>query len=1260
MVCNPSSSHPACKKCKLFDTLKPRTKESVIEVLRQKKASDEDEDDKEDEDGDSPVTSKVYVGEKVPLDNPFADCVWFDRGEATLGFPIQERDDHILVIGEPLGRAYEDSGNFWEWNVFQKLFTLWESLGILDRVVYVPVTRCYSPYENGKPKISVHQLGYCFTFTADIIREIKPKAIIPLGYDACRALTKRGDDFNLSGRVYHWTDIDKTTYAVIPQWGYAFIQRDEKRFSSVYRKNWTNALDLIDSSTDLSSIKQEVDYDLALTVEDFEKWFSIVDSDTATGFDVETVSLKNRGVWDDNFYITIASFSHPAQKKPLIIPLRYGFTLVGEKPNRWELRGDSVIASFLEDNKISLAEWEARVPLLEEAFLKVMVDRKIHKIGHNLKFDSLAVFRCYGKKILGVEHDTMLMSYGLNPDVKRLNALDDLIRKYLPNHSDYHHTLDNYFAEHPEINGEYALLPPDILFPYAALDTQVLNPLVELMERDMRAVDNSLDNESSFVHCGGLRRTYSLSEYILFVRRQHLLLTTELESNGVYIDKTVLDICSTHYNNLLSACSKTLENHPDVIGFQSDKKKGIPAMAREKVLKKLEKGSEALYAKSEKKVEKLSKFSEEWPLASTKRRNKLLDMWSKVMPVPDTFDSESDSPPTIPAIDIFVKAEVKKVLDTTQIPDLNWGSVFHVRQFFYAYKGYEVVHRSPKGAPSTAEEALVHLASYGKDEVAKLLLEFRELSKFVDGFLYKLTTDDQEKNFISNFDNCIHPSFGIDSTGTSRLTACVDGDTKVDTLDGVTPISQLKVGDKVLTHEGRYRKVLAVYTKGVQQMFKVVTTQGNSIICTSEHRFLTGNGWESLSDAPIGVLTMSHKVQFINGIHPAGERLVWDIHVEEDNSYVAQGFINHNSKPNVQQIPSGGYIKRVYGSRYPNGWLLQRDYSGIEVRILALLSGDLGLREAFLNGEDVHFRTQKFFFKELADKSNKPQRTICKGALFGRVYGQGDKGLFENLTKNRVISPLTGEPIEFDECVQFNAMIDASYPGVAEWIKDAQRQARRTGYATSAFGFLRHLDALKSYFVWERMKQEDWKAGRKSAKVELLGSEIHSAQRKAQNTPVQSTAADLTVISASVVAKRMKKLLPDVKLCNIVHDSLWSDCPDIHQAARAMWLKRDVMDRMDYWLPTVLPDYDASWIDIPIIGESEIGINAKDTFTVYKEPEFDGDTFWVKFFKEDSESVYDSMEGSEVGEGKGQYKVVDFVKNVGILKLHLEVKKSAY
>lgn len=989
---------------------------------------------------DHPTCKKCKLCDNAT--SPFLSPVWWNsENDIQAGLPpdLEKYDDWFVVMVEPPSKAVDATGELNDWKALQKLALIWQDLGILSRVIVLPVVRCYPPHENGRAEITHTQLKHCLKFNWSIINKVDPKAIFAIGFDACRVFTGRGDDFNIGGRIYHW-QMDKVegakTYSVFPMWGLGYVNRDPERYDRAYVKQWKKVIKLIETSEDLSTIKAEVDYVTALDVKEIDAWFEGLNRDLPFGFDVETTSLTQLGPWDKNFRITCASFAHPDKEQALIVPLDYPLI-------------NAVLAEF----KVPVEEWPNRYKKIVARLKELLEDFSIKKIGHNIKFDAEAVWRFYEIELKGIFQDTMLLNYALNPDVKRLNSLDDLIRKYLPHLADYSQTLDKFFKENPDINEEYSLIPHTLLFPYAALDTKVLFPILEALGEDVEKREKTLS--PSFVRIDGktnLYPTYTLLDYVTHCRRCHLQLTLELEKNGQAVDPEILSRVEKFYLDELEVIGKQLNGHETVIGFQKD-------------------------------------FLPEFLSVSKTGKKK----------------------------------KVKSV-------NINWKSTQQVAAFFYNYLKLPVYYTTDSGNPSTDEASLQKLATYESSEVSKLLLKFRETSKFVDGFLSKLTTEVSTENLISTWDSRVHSSFGISSAGTGRLTS---------------------------------------------------------------------------------------------------------------------------SKPNMQQIPVGGHIKRVYRSRYKNGWLMQRDYSQLEVRILALLSRDKSLLEVLRNYGDIHLKTQQFFFGKNADKNNKPQRVICKGALFGKVFGQGDKGLFENLSGDDVKSPETGEPITIEECARFNNLLDESYPGIKKWVDEAHLQGVEGGVRT-AFGFVRPLQHLKSYERWTELK----KSNPSGAKTKMLGKDISGDQRKAQNTPVQGSAADLCIFAGTYAARLMKKEVPDSKLCNLVHDSIWADVKDHVDAYKTVRILRDTMDFIPDWLHEILPGYDASWIDIPIIGECEIGLNAKDTFVVGVEPCSRTGEERMLLNVPIKEATAMHVDGDVKGEGDKAIVLVDFLKYHENVREYLAVKRN--
>ncbi len=361
------------------------------------------------------------------------------------------------------------------------------------------------------------------------------------------------------------------------------------------------------------------------------------------------------------------------------------------------------------------------------------------------------------------------------------------------------------------------------------------------------------------------------------------------------------------------------------------------------------------------------------------------------------------------------------------------------------------------------------------------------------------------------------------------------------------------------------------------------------------------------------------------------------------------------SNPNVQAIPRDGLVKKLYCPRDRNkGWLVTRDYSGLEVRVMACLSSDESLIETFLSGGDPHFNTQRHFFHEKADKKNKTQRSICKQALFGRIYGQTAKGLYELLLGNGVMNPDTGLPITMEEAELFNQMLDDAYPAIASWVKISHRFSISTKYVASPFGFVRPLDSLHDHATFVQRKKE--KGCWDNQRFRKLSSSISKDLRRSQNTSIQSAAGDLTVFAGWEIRNRMKDVGLDSEIVNIVHDDIWINVNSADQVPMTTAVMRQVMDNSPDWLPDMLPGYDPSWITVPIIGECDVGINAKDAFGA-KEPDW-GVPDSRLLVKVPGVVLNKIMERDLATPAEPDY--VDFLDNSDLLRSVLNVQRSQF
>lgn len=288
-----------------------------------------------------------------------------------------------------------------------------------------------------------------------------------------------------------------------------------------------------------------------------------------------------------------------------------------------------------------------------------------------------------------------------------------------------------------------------------------------------------------------------------------------------------------------------------------------------------------------------------------------------------------------------------------------------------------------------------------------------------------------------------------------------------------------------------------------------------------------------------------------------------------------------SSNPNLQNIPnkSGGDVKRLFVSRWPDGLIAAADYSQMELRILAALSGDEGMLETYFDDKDLHLRTCLRIFnlsakqyEALDPKEQKMKRTIAKRVNFGIAYGIGGPGIVNALQKEW--PPVV---ISVDDASSYIDGFYDEYPGVKEWIERVENQIKSQGYIDSVFGRRRRLPDV---FSMDTEKQA-------------------RALRQGVNHCIQSPASDmnltaLTLMSEELTHGRYRGV--HAHLIATVHDS---DLFDVH-AQNAV----DVIDLIDSVMPN-LPKcghrvwgkkFSWKWLQgIPIKIDREIGVNWRDT-----------------------------------------------------------------
>jgi DNA polymerase I len=251
------------------------------------------------------------------------------------------------------------------------------------------------------------------------------------------------------------------------------------------------------------------------------------------------------------------------------------------------------------------------------------------------------------------------------------------------------------------------------------------------------------------------------------------------------------------------------------------------------------------------------------------------------------------------------------------------------------------------------------------------------------------------------------------------------------------------------------------------------------------------------------------------------------VHTSFNQQITATGRLS-SSNPNLQNIPIrtalGKEIRRAFIPSSPEKSLLSADYSQIELRIAAEISGDPKLIEAFRNHEDIHSATAKVIFA--ADEVTSDMRRKAKEVNFGVLYGIMPFGLSKRLNIPR------------SEASTIIETYKSKYPGLFESLHDIIENGRKKGYVSTLLGRRRYIPDLNS----------------RNSNVQK------AAERVAMNTPIQGTAADIIKCAMNLCSERMKKNRMKSVMLLQVHDELLFETDDHEKKSLEMLVKQAMLD----------------------------------------------------------------------------------------------------
>ena len=288
---------------------------------------------------------------------------------------------------------------------------------------------------------------------------------------------------------------------------------------------------------------------------------------------------------------------------------------------------------------------------------------------------------------------------------------------------------------------------------------------------------------------------------------------------------------------------------------------------------------------------------------------------------------------------------------------------------------------------------------------------------------------------------------------------------------------------------------------------------------------------------------------YVEGLKPYINPKDKRIHSFFHQTITATGRIS-STEPNLQNIPTraeqGKQIKKAFKAQEGNIFI-DADYSQIELRILAHISNDTNMREAFLNEEDIHKQVASKVFNVPLEEVTKEQRTAAKAVNFGIVYGISGFGLAEQLGISR------------KKAEQYIEQYLEKYKGVKEFMDRIVEKAKEQGYVETLFHRRRYIPELSS----------------NNYMVRQFGA------RAAMNTPIQGTAADIMKIAMVEVNKKLEEEKLNAKLILQIHDELLIECKIEEKEEVKKILKESMENAVKLSIPLEVEVSEAdNWYDV--------------------------------------------------------------------------------
>jgi len=501
----------------------------------------------------------------------------------------------------------------------------------------------------------------------------------------------------------------------------------------------------------------------------------------------------------------------------------------------------------------------------------------------------------------------------------------------------------------------------------------------------------------------------------------------------------------------------------------------------------------------------------------------------------------------------------------------------------------QLAKEAATGIPTKPKPSFTKTWLMAHDEpFARAVADVRRLGKlkgtFVDGY-FELANN-------GRIHCSLHPlRTGENGTVSGRL-SCIAGAVPVTTINGPVRMDEIKKGDFVLTHKGRFREVLNTMFTGSDEVYRLHLTTTDLLVCTEDHKILTEAGWLTLAEMngrsdgngtcgqPLIATCVDGKPLLgdICLVTPLGVMAVYDLEVDEDHSFIAGGVAVHNcSVPNLQNIPArdpefGPKIRALFLPEENEQWV-SHDYSQIELRLLlhyAMGAGADDARKLFNTDLSADFHQM------VMDKTGLPRKP-AKTISFSLCYGSGVKNTADLLS------------CSMDEARAFRDAHFDGMPFMKTTFDKCAHVAQTRGYLFTIMGRRARFNTWEpsNYDLAQTLGVFDSKDDCAKAVCRELGMDIVTgslAKRarayKALNSLLQGSAADM-----------MKKAMVDIwnsGICDVlgaplitVHDELnWSE-PDTKEGREATAEAAHIMEQ-------------AIQLNVPVVVSRERGSNWGD------------------------------------------------------------------